>query len=255
MTRARVVPVLLLSAQGLVKTVRFTKPRYLGDPINAVRIFNQKKVDELVLLDIDATPAGGPDFDRVEDIVSEAFMPVAYGGGITTVEQCATLFRRGVEKVVMNTAAADRPALVAACASRFGAQAVVVSIDARTTWGRYKVFVEGGRRKTGMNPAEAARRAEAAGAGEILLTSIDREGTYGGYDLDLIRDVAAAVGIPVIANGGARAITDFADALGQGGCSAVAAGSMFVYSAQGEGVLINYPLEAQLRDELWSRTS
>lgn len=245
MTRARLIPVLLLTADGIVKTRQFKSPRYLGDAINAVRIFNQKEVDELVLLDIEARAAGGPDFDRIEDIVSEAFMPVAYGGGIDSVEQCARLFRRGVEKVVLNTAAHDRPSLVTEAAARFGSQAVVVAVDARRGWREHAAYVDGGRRKTGLHPADAAARAEAEGAGEILVTSIDREGTFEGYDLDLLRSVSSRVQVPVVAHGGAGSADDFRSALREG-ASAAAAGSLFVFAARGEGVLISYPSPSEL---------
>lgn len=253
MTRVRVIPVLLLSAGGLVKTVRFRQPRYLGDPINAVRIFSDKMADELIVLDIDASSKGRIEFDRVEEIVSEAFMPVAYGGGIRTVNDCAELFRRGVEKIVINSAAHGNPALVTEAARRFGSQSVVVSIDVkRDVWKRPRVYVRRATTRAGMAPVAAARIAAAAGAGEIMLTSVDRDGTFGGYDLTLVNDVSSAVEIPVIANGGAGSVSDFARAVLEGGCSAVAASSLFVFAARGEGVLITYPSQEQLRRELWS---
>jgi imidazole glycerol-phosphate synthase subunit HisF len=237
----------------MVKTVRFARPRYLGDPINAVKIFNEKMVDELILLDIEATAKGRVDFNWIEQIVSEAFMPVAYGGGINSVEQCAELFKRGVEKVVINTAACERPQLVAAAAQRFGSQSVVVSIDTRhNLWQRRKAYIKGGRKETNFNPVELASKSEELGAGEIFLTSIEREGTFGGYDIELLHSVGSAVGVPVIANGGAGSIKDFEQAVARGGCSAVAAGSMFVFAAKGEGVLINYPSASELQEQFWS---
>lgn len=254
MTRVRVVPVLLLAQQGIVKTAKFARPRYLGDPINAVRIFSQKRADELILLDIEATARGRIEFDWIEDMVSEAFMPLAYGGGIRRIEDCAELFRRGVEKIVINTAAIETPDLIARASERFGAQAVVVSIDTRPDlFGHARVYVRGGRKRTGVRAVDAALRAEALGAGEIILTSIDRDGMYAGYDLETLRLVAGAVGIPVIANGGAGTIADFARAASEAGCSAVAAGSMFVFAARDEGVLISYPSEAELEAQVWSR--
>jgi cyclase len=252
-TRIRVIPVLLLANDGIVKTVRFAKPRYLGDPINAVRIFNEKKADELVLLDIEATAKGRIDFDWVEDIVSEAFMPIAYGGVISSLSQCAELFKRGVEKIIVNTAAWEQPLLIAEAAERFGSQSVVVSIDVKQNfWKRSKVYVKGGKKETKLDPLELARKGEELGAGEIMLTSIAHDGTFAGYDIDLLRSVCPSVNIPVIANGGAGSIEDFKAAVTQGGCSAVAAGSMFVYSAKGEGVLISYPSESELQEKLWS---
>lgn len=254
MKRIRVIPVLLLAQHGMVKTLRFAKPRYLGDPINAVKIFNEKMVDELVLLDIEATEKGRVDFDWIEDIVSEAFMPVAYGGGINSLDQCAELFRRGVEKIIVNTAACEQPQLIAEASERFGAQSVVVSIDAKQNlWKRSKVYIKGGKKETKFSPVELAQKVEALGAGEIMLTSIDREGTFAGYDINLLQAVSSAVGIPVIANGGAGNIKDFEQAVTQGKCSAVAAGSMFVFAAKGEGVLITYPSEPELQEYFWSR--
>lgn len=247
---------LLLADGGLVKTLRFARPRYIGDPINAVRILNDKRVDELVLLDIQATARRRIDLTHVEEIVSEAFMPVAYGGGITTVGQCADLFRCGVEKVVLNTAAVERPELVRELASRFGSQAVVVSIDVGYDWrGQARAYIRGGKTKSRFTPAELARRVEELGAGEILLTSMRREGTYEGYDWDLLVSVSSAVRVPVVAHGGASSVADFARAITESGCSAAAAGSLFVFSAKSGGVLITYPSEVDLQRQLWTRAA
>lgn len=253
MKRARVIPTLLLAQSGMVKTERFARPRYMGDPINAVKIFNEKMADELVLLDIEATANGRVEFDWIEDIVSEAFMPIAYGGGLTSLEQCAELFRRGVEKVVINTAACERPALIGEIAGRFGAQSVVVSIDARRNlWKQWKAYVRGAKKETKFSPAELAAACERLGAGEIFLTAVDREGSFSGYDLGLIETVGAAVGVPVIAHGGAGSVGDFAPAI-KAGASAVAAGSLFVFAAKGEGMLISYPSQTDLKEQFWSR--
>lgn len=253
LARVRVIPVLLLARDGMVKTERFTRPKYLGDPINAVKIFNEKMVDELILLDIEATERGQVNFDRLGEIVSEAFMPIAYGGGIQSIEQCAELFKRGVEKVVVNTAAYERPQLVTQASRRFGSQAVVVSIDSRqNVWKRRKAYVRGGAKETKLGPVDLAKQVEELGAGEIFLTSIEREGTFSGYDIELLRSVCEAVSIPVIAHGGAGSVQDFERAVVEGGSSAVAAGSMFVFAAKGEGMLINYPSEPELRENLWS---
>lgn len=252
MKRARVIPVLLLAQSGMVKTQKFAKPRYLGDPINAVKLFNEKMADELVLLDIDATARGRIEFDLIEEIISEAFMPIAYGGGLTSLDQCAELFRRGVEKVVINTAAVERPQLIEEVVARFGAQAVVASIDVRrNVWGRPKAYVRGARKESRFSPVELAVACERLGAGEIFLTSVEREGSFGGYDLDLTGQVASAVGIPVIAHGGAGSIADFAPA-SAAGASAVAAGSLFVFAAKGEGVLVNYPSQDDLAEQFWN---
>jgi imidazole glycerol-phosphate synthase subunit HisF len=238
----------------MVKTVRFARPRYLGDPINAVKIFNEKMVDELILLDIEATVKGRIDFDWIEEIASEAFMPVAYGGGIASIEQCAELFKRGIEKVVINTAAYERPKLVTEAAQRFGAQSIVISVDTRhNLWKQRKVYIKGGKKETKFSPVEWAKRSEELGAGEIFLTSMEREGTFEGYDIELLHSVCGAVNIPVIANGGAASVSHFQQAVVRGGCSAVAASSMFVFAAKGQGVLISYPSECELQERFWSR--
>jgi cyclase len=254
LARVRVIPVLLLARDGMVKTERFTRPKYLGDPINAVKIFNEKMVDELILLDIEATERGHVNFDRLGEIVSEAFMPVAYGGGIQSIEQCAELFKRGVEKVVINTAACERPQLVTEAAQRFGSQSIVVSVDTRhNLWKQRKVYIKGGKKETKFSPVEWAKRSEELGAGEIFLTSMEREGTFEGYDIELLRSVCVTLNIPVIANGGAASISNFQQAVIGGGCSAVAASSMFVFAAKGQGVLISYPSETELQERFWSR--
>lgn len=253
MRRVRVMPVLLLADGGMVKTRRFAKAQYMGDPINAVKIFNEKQADELVLLDIEATSKGRVEFDWIEEIVSEAFMPIAYGGGLNSLDQCAELFKRGVEKVVLNTAAVEKPSLIAEIADRFGAQSVVVSIDARQNlWKRWKVYVKGATKETRYSPAEFARECERLGAGEIFLTAAEREGEFSGYDLGLVKSVTEAVGLPVVVNGGAGQVADFAPAVAAG-ASAVAAGSMFVFAAKGEGMLISYPSQSELREQFWNR--
>lgn len=254
MRRVRVIPVLLLDNGGLVKTVRFRRPAYVGDPINAVKILNEKEVDELVLLDVSATRNGRPpEFDRIAEIGGEAFMPLAYGGGVRTVGDVARILGSGVEKVVLNTAAAADPGLVTGAARRFGSQAVMASVDVkRNLFGRYRVFTHGGRRNTGVEPVEYCRRMEELGAGEILLTSMDRDGTFAGYDLELLRRVSVAVEVPVVACGGARRVEDFVQAVNEGGASAVAAGSMFVFHGPHRAVLISYPEPQVLKQQLFS---
>src|SRR5262245_52897526 len=223
MKRIRTIPVLLLSKNGMVKTRSFSKPRYLGDPINAVKIFNEKMVDELILPDIDATAQNKIEFDWIQDAVSEAFMPIAYGGGLSSVDQCARILASGVEKVIINTAAVERPALIQEIAKQFGSQAIVVSIDARRNrWQQWKAYIRGASKQTKYSPAALAQICEQLGAGEIFLTSVAREGSFDGYDIDLIRSVTSVVGIPVIANGGAGKIEHFALAISEGGANAVA---------------------------------
>jgi cyclase len=252
MLKTRVIPSLLVRGSGLVKTVAFRNPRYVGDPINAVRIFNEKEVDELVVLDITATVEQRPPNLRViAELASECFMPLAYGGGISSLEQIERIFSLGVEKVVINSEAAARPTFVEEAAARFGSQSLIVSIDVKKRWlGGYEVRARSGRLSTGLDPIRFARDMENAGAGEILLNSIDRDGTMQGYDLGLVRAVSQSVTIPTIACGGAGTIADLAAAVKQGGASAVAAGSMFVFHGKHRAVLINYPSIAELEQVL-----
>lgn len=254
MKRIRVIPVLLMQKGGLVKSVKFKDHKYVGDPINAVRIFNEKEVDEIVLLDISATAEKrAPDITRIIEIVSEAFMPVAYGGGITTVQQVQQLINAGVEKVVINSATLQGWNLIREAADIVGSQSVVVCIDVKKNWlGKYKVVVQNGGTTTGDDPVSFAKKASEAGAGEIIVQSIDKDGTFDGYDLPLIRMVSAAVNIPVVAMGGAGSISDFAAAVTQG-ASAVAAGSMFVFQRPHKAVLISYPSQRELKENLFSK--
>jgi cyclase len=251
MMRARVIPCLLLSSAGLVKTIKFEKPSYVGDPINAVRIFNEKEVDELVLLDIDASrERRGPDFDRIADIVNEAFMPIAYGGGVTRLDEAQRLVRLGVEKIVVNQAALRGYRLIGEMSEHLGAQAVVVSVDVKCDWmGRYKVYDAAARATVDLDVLEHVRAAVAAGAGEVFVNDVMRDGVGKGYDLELLRRIAGAVDVPVIACGGAGALAHLREAIGAG-VSAVAAGSMFVYLGKHRAVMINYPQPAVLRETL-----
>ncbi|HUU09801.1 MAG TPA: AglZ/HisF2 family acetamidino modification protein [Phycisphaerae bacterium] len=252
MLKTRVMPCLLLRGWGLVKTVRFENPTYVGDPINTVRIYNEKEVDELIFLDITATPEHKPPpFQIISEIAGECFMPFTYGGGIHDLDDVKAIFNLGVEKVAVNTHAFENPSFVEQVADRFGSQSVVVSIDVkRHLLGRYRVHTHGGRKATGLDPVAYARQAREMGAGEILLTSIDRDGTFAGYDVDLIQQVAHEVSVPVIACGGAGKVEDFGQAVREGGASAVAAGSMVVYQGSNRAVLINFPTKQELKDVL-----
>ena len=252
MLKTRIIPCLLLRGSGLVKTTRFKDPKYVGDPINAIKIFNDKEVDELMLLDITASKENrGPAFSVIEEVASECFMPLAYGGGIRSVEEARRILKLGVEKVVFNTIAWKEPAVLRAASREFGAQAVVASIDVRRKlFGRYEVYVDGGTRAMGVDPVEYAQRLEDTGVGEIFLTSIDRDGTMMGYELELIAKVTEAVGVPVIAAGGAGSVHDFGVAVREGGADAVAAGAMFVFHGPHRAVLITYPGRDELEREL-----
>lgn len=247
MYRARVIPCLLLSGERLVKTVRFRQPTYVGDPINAVKIFNEREVDELAILDISATrERRDPPYEHLRTIAGEAFIPLSYGGGIRTIEQARRLFSIGVEKVLINSAAAEQPALLGAIAEEYGSQAVIAGVDVRKDWlGRTRVFTHAGSRNTGRDPVEYAKAMADSGAGEILLNSIDRDGTMSGYDLELINKMSAAVSVPLVACGGAGSIADLAAAI-TAGASAVAAGSLFVFAGPRRAVLINYPSPDEL---------
>lgn len=244
----RVIPCLLLSNGGLVKTRKFKNGVYVGDPINAIRIFNEKEVDELVLLDIRATlDKRGPDFDLLKEIAGECFMPLAYGGGITTIDQIRALLRLGIEKVIINSALNRDPNFVRGAVARFGSQAITASIDVRRKlFGRYEAMTCAGTEATGDTAVEAARKAEQLGVGEILLTSIDAEGSMEGYDIDLLTKVSQSVNVPVIASGGAGCLEDFRSAVRQGHVSAVAAGSLFVFYGPHRAVLITYPDHSKL---------
>jgi cyclase len=247
MLQVRVFPCFLLQGEGLVKTIRFKAPTYVGDPINAIRIFNDKEVDELIILDITASREGrGPAFQAIRDFASECFMPVGYGGGVRSLQEARQVLSMGVEKIILNTMALRRPELVTEIAREFGSQSVVVSIDAKKKLlGGYEVFGAGGTEKTGLRPEVHAQRMVEMGAGEIFLNSIDRDGTQKGYDLSLVRSVARVVTVPLIACGGAGSLEHFAEAVTKGNSSAVAAGSMFVFHGKHRAVLITYPSRAE----------
>lgn len=253
MLMTRVMPCLLLKNGALVKTVKFKEPGYIGDPINAIRIFNEKEVDELIFLDITATiEKREPPYKVLSEIASECFMPVTYGGGVRDLETIHRILSLGVEKIAINSYAVENPDFVRAAADKYGSSTIVVSIDVRKKkFDRYEVFIHGGRKDSGLDPVKFAVKMEQMGAGEILLTAIDRDGTQEGYDIELIKSVTSAVGVPVIACGGAGKIDDFRAAVKEGGASACAAGSMVVYFGRNRAVLINFPehekLEAILR--------
>jgi cyclase len=240
MLKVRVMPTLLFKDTGLVKGESFDSWRRIGTAMQAIKVFNMREVDELVFLDITATQQGrAPDFATIDELADECFMPMAVGGGIRTIEDVQKLLRVGADKVVVNTAAVESPDLITQIANRYGAQCVVVSIDARrNTDGGYEVYTHSGTRPTGIDPMDLARGVEKLGAGEILITSIERDGTMTGYDLELTRQVSEAVSIPVIASGGAGSYEDMAQVLRAGQVSAVAAASIFQFTQQ-------TPLEAK----------
>jgi cyclase len=247
MLRPRITPCLLLSARGLVKTVQFGTPKYVGDPINAVKIFNEKEADELIVLDVDATVNARPPNERlISQFAVECRMPLCYGGGIRTVEQAKRIVALGVEKISVGAAAVELPDLVEAAASEIGSQSVVVVLDVRrSASGRYEVFTRNGRRATGLDVVAAARAAEQRGAGEILVNSIDQDGTMKGYDLDLARMVREATRLPLTFLGGAGSLDDIGALVEACGIVGAGAGSLFVFKGPLRAVLINYPTPAQ----------
>lgn len=252
MLRTRVIPCLLLRHESLVKTVRFGRFGYIGDPANTCRIFNELEVDELAFLDILASrEAREPNYRVLTEIANECFMPVSYGGGITSVGIAERLLKLGLEKIILNTPALRTPGLINALAGAFGSQCVIVSIDVRTSfWGRRECRGLSGTLNSKRAPVDWAREIEDRGAGEILLTSIDREGTWKGMDVELIRAVSDAVSIPVIAHGGAGTVGHIGEAVHNGHASAVGVGSMVVYQKKGMGVLVNFPDARSLAETL-----
>lgn len=242
MLRPRIIPCLLLKDGGLVKTVKFASPKYVGDPLNAVRIFNEKEVDELFVLDIDATVRGRePNYGLVKSLAAECRMPLCYGGGVKTVDQCHKLISLGVEKVALSSAAIENPQLVSEASSKLGSQSVGVVIDFRKAGDSHFSFTHNGTRATGRHAVEVAQEMEACGAGEIVLNNIDRDGTMSGYDTPLISQVRAATSLPMTVIGGAGKLQDIADLMATFGLIGAAAGSLFVFKGPYRAVLINYP--------------
>ncbi len=255
MRRIRIIPILLIKNGGLVKSVKFKNHKYVGDPINTVKIFNEKEVDEIAVLDIDATPhQKKPNLEQIREIAGEAFMPMAYGGGITNLDQIKEILHAGIEKVVINSSAIHQPALIQEAARQFGNQSIIASIDVKKNWlGKYQVYSHCGQKNTKLSPVAWAKQLEALGAGEILLNAIDRDGTYSGYDLELIKSVAHNIDIPLVACSGASGVDDFLSTVKSGGASAVAAGSMFVFHGPHKAVLISYPDQDTLKTKIFQQ--
>jgi cyclase len=243
MLRSRIIPSLLVENGRLIKTVNFDKPQYVGDPLNAVRIFNEKQVDELAVFDVSATPAGRePDYELIEKLASVCRMPLCYGGGVKNVEQFKRIVSLGVEKVAVASGAITDPDLIGQGVTAVGAQSIAVVLDVRAKKaGGYEVFVERGRKGTGLDAFDFARRCEAAGVGEVILNSIDRDGTMQGFDLPLVRQMRATVSVPMTVLGGAGSREDISKLLSEFYPLGVAAGSLFVFKGRFRAVLINYP--------------
>ena len=243
MLRTRVIPCLLLHNESLVKTIRFKRFGYIGDPVNTCRIFNELLVDELVFLDIQAHhPGHEPNFKVLQEISNECFMPLAYGGGIRDIQTAERIFSIGFEKIVLNSAPFEQPSLIPDLVATFGSQSVIAAIDVRRKlWGKYEVYSHSGKRRQQRHPVDWAQELEHQGVGELLLTAIDREGAWQGMDINLTRMVADAVDLPVVAHGGAGSVEHIGQAVHDGHASAVALGSMVVYQGRGRGVLVNFP--------------
>ena len=247
MLRPRIIPSLLIHENGLVKTVNFKNPKYVGDPINAVKIFNEKAVDELAVFDIDATVLGKePNYSLIERLASQSMMPLCYGGGVKTVEQAQCIFSLGIEKIALSSAVLHNPKLITEISDRVGAQSVIVVLDVKKKLlGGYEVYTHNGKKATGINPFKFVEEAQKLGAGEIVINSIDKDGVMKGYDLDLIAKVREKISLPMTVLGGAGSLEDIEKVIDQHGVIGVAAGSLFVFKGPYKAVLINYPTQLE----------
>jgi cyclase len=247
MLRPRLIPSLLVQDNGLVKTVNFKNPKYVGDPINAVRIFNDKGVDELAIFDIDATVLRrDPNYSLIERLASQSMMPLCYGGGVKTVEQAQRIFSLGIEKIALSSAVFENPLLITEISERVGSQSVIVVLDVKKKlFGGYEIFTHNGKKATGINPLIFAEKAQKLGAGEIVINSIDKDGLMKGFDLDLIDNVREKITIPMTVLGGAGSLEDIEKVIDKHGVIGVAAGSLFVFKGPYKAVLINYPTQLQ----------
>ena len=244
MLRPRIIPSLLVHNGGLVKTIGFDKPKYVGDPLNAVRIFNEKQVDEIMVMDIDASVQNRePNYELIRSLASECRMPLCIGGGIKTVEQIENIISLGVEKVAISSAAVADPEIISAASSRVGSQSVVVVMDVKKVGllSRYELFIHNGKKATGLKPAAFAKEAEKLGAGEIMVNSIDRDGAMNGYDLELVKCVRESISLPMTVLGGAGSLDHLRELFKCHGIIGAAAGSFFVFKGVYRAVLINYP--------------
>lgn len=251
MLRPRIIPSLLIQDNGLVKTVNFKNGKYVGDPINAVKIFNEKEVDELAIFDIDATVLNKePDYVLIEKLATQSRMPLCYGGGVKTVEQAQRIFGLGIEKIALSSAVLQKPELIAEIAERVGNQSVIVVLDVKKKLlGGYEVYTHNGKKSTGINPFKFVEEAEKLGAGEIIINSIDQDGVMKGYDMNLIDKIREKISLPMTVLGGAGSLDDIGKVINKHGVIGVAAGSLFVFKGVYKAVLINYPKRSE-KDEL-----
>ena len=247
MLRPRIIPTLLYHDKGLVKTINFKSPKYVGDPINAVRIFNEKQVDELAFFDIDATVLGKePDYTLIEKLANQSRMPLCYGGGVKTKEQAQRIFGLGIEKIALSSAIVQNSKLVIEIAERVGSQSVIVVLDVKKkVLGGYEIYTHNGKKATGINPLKFAAEMQQLGAGEIIINSIDHDGSMKGYDMTLIEKIAGVTPLPVTVLGGAGSLQDIEKVIEKYGVIGVAAGSLFVFKGPYKAVLINYPSQTE----------
>lgn len=244
MLRPRIIPCLLVKNGGLVKTVKFSKPTYVGDPINAVKIFNEKEVDEITVIDIDATVLNKePDYKLIKSIAAECRMPLCYGGGVKSVDQVERIISLGAEKVAMSSAVVSDPEIVAKAAEVVGGQSVVVVMDVKKSKFRtkYELWTHNASKQTGLSPIEFAQKVERLGAGEVVINSIDNDGMMQGYDFDLVRNIRESIHLPMTILGGAGSLDDIGQMIQKFGIIGVSAGSLFVFKGKYRAVLINYP--------------
>ena len=252
MLRPRIIPSLLVHDKGLVKTVKFKNPKYVGDPINAVKIFNEKEVDELAVFDIDATVLGRePDYGLIEKLANQSRMPICYGGGVKTVEQAQKIFGLGIEKIALSSSVINDPKLISKISERVGSQSVIVVLDIKKKLlGGYEIFTHNGKQSTGIDPVSFAVKAQGLGAGEIIINSIDKDGMMKGFDMNIISKIREVVTIPITVLGGAGNINDIKKVINKYGIIGVAAGSLFVFKGKYKAVLINYP-DRNIKEQIY----
>jgi cyclase len=252
MLRPRIIPSLLVHDNGLVKTVNFKNPKYVGDPINAVKIFNEKEVDELAVFDIDATVLGKePDYVLIKKLANQSRMPLCYGGGVRTVEQAQKIFGLGIEKIALSSAVMENPDLITQISDRVGSQSVIVVMDVKKKLlGGYEIYTHNGKKSTGINPVAFAEKAQKLGAGEIIINSIDQDGVMKGFDMNLIDKISEKISIPITVLGGAGSLQDIKKVMDLHGIIGVAAGSLFVFKGVYKAVLISYPTQKE-KEELY----
>ena len=252
MLRPRIIPSLLVHDKGLVKTVKFKNPKYVGDPINAVKIFNEKEVDELAIFDIDATVLGRePDYGLIEKLANQSRMPICYGGGVKTAEQAQKIFGLGIEKIALSSSVINDPKLISEISERVGSQSVIVVMDIKKKLlGGYEIYTHNGKKSTGIDPVSFATKVQEFGAGEIIINSIDQDGMMKGFDMNLISKIREVVNIPVTVLGGAGNINDIKKIIQKYGIIGVAAGSLFVFKGKYKAVLINYP-DRNIKEQIY----